>query len=394
MCEIVQTIDYIDKNKIEKVIREHEQSITEYAFICHDKDLNEKGEYKTPHWHIMLHLNADWQYSGIAKWFDCGENFVGKIKSPRFNSALAYLTHSNAIDKYQYDVAEIYTNIENIERKIKGEMLVKERNAKISANDKRQNEIMEQIQNGEIMLYNIHEKLTVIEYHKYQRAIKNAFEFRASKLKSEVNRKLEAVYIHGDSGTGKTTIAKKICDDRKLSVFISSGSNDVLDGYRGEQAIILDDLRPSCMGLSDLLKMLDNHTASSVKSRYQNKVLECRLIIITTTLDIEKFFHNVFMEQTETAIQLQRRCQVKIELTQQHMIYADFNNETMKYDEYPKMINPITQVAQIQQMNEEDKIKRASEMLKSMGLATEYIAENLADIIKNKELGQQKEKKK
>ena len=46
--------------------------------------------------------------------------------------------------------------------------------------------------------------------------------------------------------------------------------------------LILDDLRPSCIGLSDLLKMLDNHTSSSVKSRYYNKVLECKLIIITS----------------------------------------------------------------------------------------------------------------
>ena len=56
----------------------------------------------------------------------------------------------------------------------------------------------------------------------------------------------------GDAGTGKTTYAKDLAVKKGYSIFVSSGSNDVLDGYGGEDCIILDDLRPSCMGLSDL----------------------------------------------------------------------------------------------------------------------------------------------
>ncbi len=37
-------------------------------------------------------------------------------------------------------------------------------------------------------------------------------------------------YICGKSGSGKTTLAKRIADSRKLDYFISSGSNDVMDG--------------------------------------------------------------------------------------------------------------------------------------------------------------------
>ena len=94
---------------------------------------------------------------------------------------------------------------------------------------------------------------------------------------------MNCIFITGASGTGKSTYAKQIASENNLSVYISSGSNDVLDDYQGQDCIILDDLRPSCMGLSDLLKMLDNNTASTVKSRYKNKVLECKMIIITTT---------------------------------------------------------------------------------------------------------------
>lgn len=95
-----------------------------------------------------------------------------------------------------------------------------------------------------------------------------------------------------------------MCEDKGYSVFVSSGSNDVLDGYAEQDCIILDDLRPSCMGLSDLLKMLDNNTASTVKSRYKNKVLECKLIIVTSVLKIDEFFNGVFKEQKEPIVQL------------------------------------------------------------------------------------------
>lgn len=50
---------------------------------------------------------------------------------------------------------------------------------------------------------------------------------------------------------------------------------EMLKKQKQNLKIILVDLRPSCMGLSDLLKMLDNNTSSTVKSRYKNKVLEC-----------------------------------------------------------------------------------------------------------------------
>ena len=56
---------------------------------------------------------------------------------------------------------------------------------------------------------------------------------------------MNCIFITGASGTGKSTYAKQIASENKLSVYISSGSNDVLDDYQGQDCIILDDLRPS-----------------------------------------------------------------------------------------------------------------------------------------------------
>lgn len=134
---------------------------------------------------------------------------------------------------------------------------------------------------------------------------------------------------------GKTTLAKKIAESKGYSYFVSSGSNDVMDGYGQEDCLILDDVRPSCMGLSDLLKMLDPYTASSVKSRYRNKYLNCRLIILTTVLNIDEFYSNVFAEQKEPVTQLKRRCRTYIKMYRDIILVSVWDDKTMSY------VNPV-----------------------------------------------------
>nr|WP_305147408.1 hypothetical protein [Butyricicoccus faecihominis] len=155
---------------------------------------------------------------------------------------------------------------------------------------------------------------------------------------------MRCIYITGDSGTGKTTYAKEYAKKQGYSIFVSSGSNDVLDGYKGQDCIILDDLRPSSLGLSDLLKLLDNNTSSTVKSRYRNKVLECKVIIITTTLGINEFFRNVFSEEPETIVQLKRRCGTMIlfpKNVNDKLILKVYDSSTRDYVLAGEIPNPL-----------------------------------------------------
>jgi hypothetical protein len=73
------------------------------------------------------------------------------------------------------------------------------------------------------------------------------------------------------------------------------------------------------MSISDLLKMLDNHTGSLVKSRYKNKFLECRLVIITSIKTIDQLYA-MFVEQDEPLEQLKRRCGTVITMTKSDII--------------------------------------------------------------------------
>lgn len=97
------------------------------------------------------------------------------------------------------------------------------------------------------------------------------------------------------------------------------------------ERFVIDDARPSSMGLSDFLKLLDNNTPSSVKSRYKNKYLNCDLIIITTVLSINSFYRNVFESEKEPIDQLKRRCRILVEMNRFYIKVYRWDSFFMKY---------------------------------------------------------------
>ena len=322
--EIVSDTEHLTKEKIEEVLQK--KSITDYAYILHDKDTREDGSLKNPHFHILIWLSSSQGSEFVAKWFGVPENFLNKVRHDY--SALEYLTHRNAPDKYQYPDEAVTASFDV-------EETIKESKAAIDK-DKRLNEILEKIDSGEYKPFNIDQYITVQERIKYDRQIKIAFDYKRKKIifESKGERNMRCIYVHGDSGTGKTTWAKNFCEENHYSCYISSGSNDPLDGYDGQDVIILDDLRPQSFGISDLLKMLDNHTASAVKSRYFNKYVHCSYIIITSVLDLDDFFHGVFSkeDEAETIVQLKRRCEMLLH----------FNMETIDVFTYSKKLRDYT----------------------------------------------------
>ena len=115
---------------------------------------------------------------------------------------------------------------------------------------------------------------------------------------------MKVAYVYGPTGSGKTTFAKKYCDLLEHDYFVSGSSNDTLDGYMGEEVIILDDLRADSFKFHNLLKFLDNHTSSMVKSRYYNKAIDCKWIIVTSIKPIDELYRN---QTNEDLLQLYRR---------------------------------------------------------------------------------------
>lgn len=341
--------------------------IKDYAWILHDKDVKADGTPKEEHIHLMLRFKTAVPTDAILAKLKgvCEVQQLEKMK--KWNSALAYLCHKNAPDKYLYDDAEVHSNFDwltDAEKALSG-------NVRLSL-------ILNQIDQGIIKQFNISEYMSIEEYTKWKHQIDNGFAYRLEKIKG-VNREMDCIFITGDSGVGKTTLAKEMCENKGYSVYISSASNDVVDDYKGQDAIILDDLRPSSLGLSDLLKMLDNNTASSVKSRFRNKVLECKLIIITSTLPIDKFFSQVFESENETKIQLMRRCESYITMTKDKITYRLWNKATREYDVFPSVDNLVTLRYKVEDMTPQQKLAKMADIL-GQGSA---LARSISDALKN-----------
>lgn len=344
LFEVVVYPESFDMSSLDGIFENN--AIKDYAYIVHDMD------DKKAHAHIAIRTIDTRNSDNVAKWFGVLDNAVGRVKG-RWSDILKYLTHRNSTDKHQYDDDLVKSNFDwkkAIEK---------------SEENTRLNDIIENIANGNIREYNYTNHITDKEYIRYKQKIVDAFNYRKDKLRGS-KREMENVYIVGQSGSGKTTYAKMICEEKNYSYFVSSGSNDVLDGYMGEDVIILDDLRPSCMGLSDLLKMLDNNTASTVKSRYKNKTLECKMIIITTVLPIETFFNNVFSEEHEPIIQLKRRCKTYIDMSHDNMNIYMYDSEVRDYDVIGTFKNPVSAMFKYNKLNKEEKIEKAKRLLTNL----------------------------
>lgn len=341
LCEVVQEVDKIDMDVVKEVIKR--ECVRDYAYIIHDKDDTRS------HIHIALRFKDSYDTKYVAQWFGLGENFVNKVKG-RWSDMVSYLTHLNAPDKHQYDDNEVVANFDIVEAR--------------KSKDARLNEILDGIDKGVIRTYNITDYVTVNEFNSHKRAIDNAFEYRMKRLKKEGNREMECVYITGGTGTGKTTYAKIFCEKHNMSYCISGSSNDALQDYDGQDALILDDLRDSSFTVSDLLKMLDNNTGSSVKSRYRNKWLECRMIMITSIKDIDEWYRGVQESDSEPIKQLKRRIGTKIVMNQDEVLFYAYNEEQGGYVYCGKQLNPVS--GKFIKMEHEERMKKLENMFGEM----------------------------
>lgn len=77
----------------------------DYALIEHDKDLNEKGEIKKIHTHVVISLpNAKWN-TALADELNLSSNYFQRCRD--LEKALEYLIHYNDDTKHQYSIDDV-----------------------------------------------------------------------------------------------------------------------------------------------------------------------------------------------------------------------------------------------------------------------------------------------
>lgn len=119
---------YCDEATILSALELHSRAIKRYALILHNKDIfkddiiendcirHKMGDFKEPHYHILIMLNWQLPLRQVQNWFyqldDEGCEITNRNPNPCTSvlKAFQYLTHKNNPEKYQYNDDEIITD--------------------------------------------------------------------------------------------------------------------------------------------------------------------------------------------------------------------------------------------------------------------------------------------
>jgi len=327
-------------------------SVKEYCGILHDKDYKQDGETKREdHVHLLLFFNcpvATRNILGRCKSIglpdDCIKfNQLEKIKSK--SGAVNYLTHRDEVNehpwKHVYDTSELFTNMDF------EEVASKAHSSKVfQISDIRKKEIIDKISNGDICEYNKHKFMTDYEMIELDSVIKKAFELRALRLAKE-SREMEVIFISGDSGVGKDVFAVEWCKKMGLDYFRTNNNDKFpFDDYRGEPAIIWSDARDTTFKINELFNLLDNHFQSKQKARFHDRLLSCKVMLITSVQPLKKWYdwelHNDSNPHKEPVKQLYRRIGTYVKMDADFVRLGILNATEDGYSFLSKMPNTYT----------------------------------------------------
>lgn len=293
--------------KLEKELCNEQGYITFYSNIIHDKDVYTKGvddptkipvgkkfgDLKALHSHIGFVWITPTTFSAVAKKFGVPENAVERIKAPSFSSYQAYQIHRNAPLKHQYPVTDVDTNVKGFAEEVNKRMIIKDMRS-LSADYLY---YLHEVNEGNIRPEDIGGKLPLDMYAQKSNVFDKAFMEVATKESKLINKKGEVerniLFVTGASGSGKSYYAKGIARKRGLEYFVSSASDDILDGYRLEPCILLDDARGSNFKYEQFLKLTDPHTISKFHSRFSDKLPMAKLFIITSVQSLDEFIDSI-----------------------------------------------------------------------------------------------------
>lgn len=340
--EIIAYEDSSNIKEIEEVLKAN-TNIIKWAYILHDKD------DQKPHYHIDINYKETTKCSTIMNAFGVKINQLARPVGT-WKSMIKYLTHQNAPEKYQYDVKNVVSNFP-YEEEIKTDV-------------ERIFDVCNRIIKGEISRKQAYCEIGYPYNPKASKYINDAYKTYCERM--EETREMNVTLIFGKAGTGKTSAAKMYAKSVNKDMCISSSSNDPMQDYGGEKVLILDDIREDTFDLSDWLKLLDNNTSSSVKSRYNNKVFTGDEIILTTSVSPVTWFEGTKEERW----QFFRRINLVIEVLPDKILLRDkgFKRTKTGYIELMPVSletpNPVAIYEQLPNNDQERVIKVANAFIK------------------------------
>lgn len=333
-------------NAVVEKFNSHNCKVKEANGILHDKDTRKiwdsqindyKEEPKGKHVHFLIKFERGDTINSLAIYCGIEPQYLEIAKSGRYgyDNLLAYLIHSKDTDKYQYNPTEVvtiagtqYMDIYSDRHQawIRGKATKQANLAK-----KDIDYVISEIINGNISKQQLllTDNLYLV-YSQNKRKINEAFD-TYGELKSAItvsalekgSFKKTIIFISGKSGVGKTLLATKLANVLKKVAFSKVGerweicktaAKNSFDEYNGEEILLMDDVRGAALSASDWLKLLDPYSISPISARYHNKVGSAKVIIITSSVDPDKFFQSSENFNGEAIGQFRRRIDYYIDI--------------------------------------------------------------------------------
>lgn len=322
------------RNKVTKSVKELcTDPDDKYYLIFHDKDVKEDGELKPLHAHIHFEFKNSRSYTAIYEKLE-----ISREKNLRAGGnkviACRYLTHRNEKDinngKYQYDISEVISSENADYRKdIIGKI---EKSSHSKSGQNREDfclelsyQISEQallLSKAKEILFEEFDKLTAQQLWN-----KNKKQFELNRQEyidkeftrmGKGNRNHIGIYIQGEGGTGKSTLAKNIAEARDEYGQHAPSTNkkrlDLGSGYDGQRTIVINEFdSTSGIAFRELFQILEPNIVNQLSSRFKDAHIINDLTIMTNSDDFFEWSDGWFDKKKEYH-QLFRRIQFYIEL--------------------------------------------------------------------------------
>lgn len=337
--QISKLPENINIEQLIKLVEETEPK--KYAMILHDKDVHKNGEPKEKHIHLMLSYENARSINSIAKKLGDKPQYIEMWKGKAENG-YSYLIHATkeSINKYQYDPSEVKANF-NYQLEMK--RITEEVKRSIRTQTINSTLLLNSLYNGEITKEELERKINGNQYGRMKRQIEDVWhkhlQFQAAKWREEMKKsgkRINTIWISGESGTGKTSLAREYAEKSNQPYFITGSSRDLFQNYSGEHTMIIDELRADMIKYADLLRILDPFGSQVMApSRYSDKPLTCDLILITSPYDPAEFYKELFSKTNEDVIdgleQLLRRITLTIKLDASHIRAVEYDRKAKAY---------------------------------------------------------------
>ncbi|MDK6810570.1 Rep family protein [Ligilactobacillus agilis] len=311
----------------------------QWAYILHDKDVNEKGEPIRPHFHVILKFKDAKTISRIAKLFNDQQQYV-EVWHNTINNGYSYLIHetTNAKNKHHYDPSEVVASFDFVTR-------IKQIREKVNKPSRHDIEnFIDDYSNEQLTKEELQEKIGVLEMAKHKTLLDHIEDILAYKkhqrfLKDFKGQKCTTYWIWGSSGIGKTKLVREVLEELHPNNFIILGSQrDHFQEYKCQEFIVINDIRPNDYDYGQLLTLLDPWEIDKMApARYHDRYLNARSIYITTPYDPLSFYFecNISNQVVDSFEQLKRRI-VSLKLIED--TYSDLKNELIKDEEIAEAI--------------------------------------------------------